>query len=79
MRRTHGMLLWLTQEVLMPRSLNPTRRAQPSLFQAPPAPPSFQKLPPDTQAKTIVLLARLLRDEADRRIQADPDRAVRDE
>jgi hypothetical protein len=73
------MLLWLTQEVLMPRSVNPTRRAQPSLFPASPAPPSFQKLPPDTQAKTIVLLAQLLRDEADRRIQADPDRAVRDE
>src|SRR5262249_13051476 len=27
----------------------PTRRAQPSLFQAPPAHPSFQRLPPDTE------------------------------
>jgi hypothetical protein len=79
MRATHGILLWLTQEVLMPRSVNPTRRAQPSLFQGPPAHPSFQRLPPDTQAKTIGLLARLLRYEADRRAQAGPDRAVRDE
>ena len=75
----HGILLWLTQEVLMPRSVNPTRRAQPSLFQALPAHPSFQRLPPDTQAKTIVLLARLLRHEADRRAEADQDRAVRGE
>jgi len=79
MRGTRGILLWLTQEVLMPRSVNPTRRAQPSLFQALPAHPSFQRLPPDTQAKTIVLLARLLRHEADRRAEADQDRAVRGE
>src|SRR5262245_10204011 len=38
---------------------------QPSLFQAPLAHPSFQRFPPDTQAKTIVLLARLLRHEAE--------------
>ena len=79
MRETHGILLWLTQEVLMPRSVNPTRRAQPSLFQAPPAHPSFQRLPPETQAKTIVLLARMLRQEAARRVQAGRDQAVRDE
>jgi hypothetical protein len=79
MNGTHGILLWLTQEVLMPRSLNPRRRAQPSLFQTPPAYPSFQRLPLETQAKTIVLLARLLRQEAERRVQAGQDRAVRDE
>src|SRR5262249_22815880 len=60
-------------------SVNPTRRAQPSLFQAPSAHPSFQRLPPDTQAKTVVLLARLLRHEADRRVQAGQARAVRDD
>jgi hypothetical protein len=79
MGRTHGILLWLTQEVLMPWSVTPARLAQPSLFQAPPAHPSFQRLPPDTQAKTIVLLARWLRQEADRRLQAGQDQAVCDE
>ena len=63
----------------MPRSVNLARLAQPSLFQAPPVHPSFQRLPPDIQAKTIVLLARLLRHEADRRVQVGQDQAVRDE
>ncbi len=75
----HGILLWMTQEVLMRRSLNLARLAQPSLFQSSRAHPSFQRLPPDTQAKTIVLLARLLRQEADRRMQVGQDPAVRDE
>jgi hypothetical protein len=73
------MLLWMTQEVLMPRSVNLARLAQPSLFQALPTHPLFQRLPPDTQAKTVLLLARLLRQEADRTLQVGQDPAVRDE
>ena len=79
MNATLGILLWLTQEVLMPRSTNAARLAQPSLFQAPAARLSFQKLPPETQAKAIGLLARLLRQEAERRAQVAQDQAVRDE
>jgi len=63
----------------MARSTNPARLAQSSLFQAPPAHPSFQKLPPETQAKTIGLLAQLLRQEAERRVQVAEGQAVRDE
>jgi hypothetical protein len=44
----------------MRRLLNHPRLFQPTLFQAPPARPSFQTLPADIQAKTIQLLARLL-------------------
>jgi hypothetical protein len=69
----------MTQEVLMPRSVNLARLAQPSLYQTAPAHPLFQRLPPDTQATTILLLARLLRQAADRRVQAGQDQAVRDE
>ena len=79
MRGTQGILLCMTQEVLMPRSVNLARLAQPSLFQAPPTPPLFQRLPPDTQAKTVLLLARLLRQEADWKLQVGQDPAVRDE
>ena len=63
----------------MPRSVNLARLAQPSLFQALPTHPSFQRLPPETQAKTILLLARLLRHEAERRAQVGQDPAVGDE
>ena len=79
MRGTRGILLWMTQEVLMPRSVNLVRLAQPSLFQAAPAHPLFQRLPPDTQAKTILLLARLLRQAAERRLPSGQNPAVRDE
>ena len=64
----------------MPRSVKQLARlVQPSLFQTPPAHPSFRGLPPETQGKTIVLLARLLRDEADRTLRVGQDPAGRDE
>jgi len=44
-----------------------------------PRAPVLSELPPDTQAKAIVLLARLLRQEADRRMPVGQDQAVRDE
>ena len=55
----------------MPRSVDHTRLSQPSLFHPPPLGPQFQTLPPDIQDKTIRLLARLLRVEADRRRAAE--------
>jgi len=63
----------------MPRSVKPARLAQPSLFQAAPTTPLFQRLPQETQAKTVLLLARLLRREADGTLQVGQDPAVRDE
>lgn len=63
----------------MPRSVKLARFVQPSLFQRPPAHPSFRRLPPETQGKTIVLLARLLRHEADRKMRVGQDPGVGDE
>lgn len=45
----------------MLRLLNRRRLPQPTLFHPPHQRPSFQTLPPEIQAKTIRLLARLLR------------------
>jgi len=50
----------------MPRSLTRVRLSQPTLFQAPQPRPRFQTFPQEIQDKTIRLLARLLR------LQADP-------
>ena len=55
----------MPQEVLMPRSRHRPRLAQPTLFHPPPLRPRFQTLPQDIQNKTIRLLARLLRLQAD--------------
>jgi hypothetical protein len=63
-----------TQEVLMPRSVNRPRLAQPTLFHPLPPRPSFRTLPPDIQEKTIRLLARLLRLHAARGLTAGPTR-----
>jgi hypothetical protein len=45
----------------MPRFVNRPRLSQPTLFHRPHPRPSFQTLPPEIQAKTIRLLAQLLR------------------
>lgn len=50
----------------MQRLLNRLRFSQPTLFHPPHPRPSFQTLPPEIQAKTIRLLARLLRVHVDR-------------
>jgi hypothetical protein len=50
----------------MQRLLNRLRLSQPTLFHPPHSRPSFQTLPPEIQAKTIRLLARLLRVHVDR-------------
>jgi hypothetical protein len=49
----------------MPRPSRPLRPSQPTLFHPPPARPHFQTLPQDLQDRTIRLLARLLRLQAD--------------
>jgi hypothetical protein len=48
----------------MPRAVN--RLSQPTLFHPPDPQPPFQTLPRDIQEKTMRLLARLLRLQADR-------------
>jgi hypothetical protein len=63
----------------MLRSLIPPRLSQPTLFRPPPSPPSFQTLPPEIQAKTIRLLARLLRGHVDRGVVVGRAREARDE
>lgn len=49
----------------MPRAVNRVPVSQPTLFHPPDPRPSFQTLPRDIQEKTIRLLARLLRLQAD--------------
>ena len=63
----------------MRRSVIPPRLSQPTLFRPLPSRPSFQTLPPEIQAKTIRLLARLLREHVDRVVAAGPAREARDE
>jgi hypothetical protein len=55
----------------MRRSRRPPRASQPTLFHAPPRRPHFQTLPPDLQERTIRLLARLLRLQAERRVSGE--------
>jgi hypothetical protein len=69
----------LRQEVLMRRFVIPPRLLQPTLFRPVPSRPSFQTLPPEIQAKTIRLLARLLREHIDHRVAAGSVREARDE
>jgi hypothetical protein len=49
----------------MPRTLNRVRHSQPTLFHPPNPRPTFQTLPREIQEKTMRLLARLLRLQAD--------------
>jgi hypothetical protein len=67
------------QEVLMPRASRRVRVSQPTLFHPPPLRPHFQSLPPDIQERTIRLLARLLRWQADQPLVSREPRAARDE
>lgn len=50
----------------MLQSRTRARLSQPTLFHPPQSRPRFQDLPPEIQDKTIRLLARLLRLQADR-------------
>ena len=63
----------------MRRLVNHPRLGQTTLFQAPPARPSFRTLPPDIQAKTIQLLARLLRPRSDAVFASREGQEARDE
>jgi hypothetical protein len=70
----------LRQEVLMRQSMIPPRLSQPTLFRPLPSRPLFQTLPREIQAKTIRLLARLLREQIDHRVvAAGSEREARDE
>ena len=60
----------------MPRSSRRVRVSQPTLFHPPPSRPPFQMLPPDIQSRTIRLLARLLRLQADQmRVSGEAEEA----
>lgn len=63
----------------MRRSMIPPRLSQPTLFRPPSSHPAFHTLSPDIQAKTVRLLARLLRGHVDRRLAVDRAREARDE
>lgn len=69
----------LRQEVLMRRCLIPPRFSQPTLFRPSPSRPSFHTFPPEIQAKTVRLLARLLRGHVDRGVAGGRAREARDE
>ena len=63
----------------MPRASRRFRVSQPTLFHPPPPRPHFQMLPPDIQERTIRLLARLLRRQADQPLVSGEPREARDE
>jgi hypothetical protein len=63
----------------MPQSRTRARRSQPTLFHPPQPGPRFQDLPPEIQDKTIRLLARLLRLQADRMLVAGEAQEARHE
>jgi hypothetical protein len=63
----------------MPRPSRRVRVSQPTLFHPPPPRPPFQTLPPDIQERTIRLLARLLRLQADQRRVSGEAREARHE
>jgi hypothetical protein len=63
----------------MPRASRRFRVSQPTLFHPPPLRPHFQMLPPDIQERTIRLLARLLRWQAEQPLVAREPREARDE
>jgi hypothetical protein len=54
----------------MPRAVNRVRLSQPTLFHPPDSRPPFQTLPRDIQEKTMRLLARLLRLQAEQTLAA---------
>lgn len=62
----------------MPRARGRHQVSQPTLFHPPPPRPHFQLLPPDTQERTIRLLARLLRRQADQPRVSGEAREARD-
>jgi len=63
----------------MPRSRRRPRVPQPTLFQPPALRPRFQMLPRDIQDRTIRLLARLLRLQADQTLISGEAREGRHE
>jgi hypothetical protein len=63
----------------MPRAKGRFRVSQPTLFHPPPPRPHFQRLPPEIQERTIRLLARLLRRQADQPRVSGEAREARDE
>ena len=63
----------------MPQSRTRARLSQPTLFQPPQSRPPFQALPQEIQDKTIRLLARLLRLQADRMLMAGEAREAHHE
>jgi hypothetical protein len=63
----------------MPEASRRFRVSQPTLFHLPPLRPHFQMLPPDIQERTIRLLARLLRRQADQPLVSGEPREARDE
>jgi hypothetical protein len=70
----------LRQEVLMRRFVIPPRLSQPTLFHPVPSPyPTLKTMPPEIQAKTIRLLARLLREHVAHGVAAGAAREARDE
>ena len=63
----------------MRRPVIPPRLSQATLFRPVPLSPTFQTMPPEIQAKTIRLLARLLREHIDRGVAAGSVREAQDE
>ena len=63
----------------MRRSVIPPRLPQPTLFRPVSPYPTFQTMPVEIQAKTIRLLARLLREHVDHGVAAGWVREARDE
>lgn len=63
----------------MPRASRRVRVSQPTLFHPPPLRPHFQMLPRDIQERTIRLLARLLRWQADQALDSRERLEARDE
>lgn len=63
----------------MPHASRRLRVSQPTLFRPPPLRPHFQMLPPDIQERTIRLLARLLRRQADQALVSGDGQEARDE
>jgi hypothetical protein len=63
----------------MRRSVIPPRLSQPTLFRPFSPYPTFRTMPAEIQAKTIRLLARLLREYVDHGVAAGPVREARDE
>ena len=63
----------------MLRSRRRVRVSQPTLFHPPSHRPHFQTLPQDIRERTIRLLARLLRQQADQTLVSGAPREVRHE